>query len=354
MAKPVKVLICDDSIFFRKALERGLSTDPEIEVVGVAASAAEARELLKTLKPDLLTLDIEMPRMNGVDFLKELMQTAPLPVIMVSSLDVRVFDILAAGAIDFCAKPKSNSPADTEEFYAELREKIKGGAKAKLRVPTAKKVVPKTISVANATASFQQTRQNDTVVAGAKVIAIGASTGGTEAIVEVVKNLPTNLPGIVVVQHMPEGFTRMFAERLNKLAAVSVKEAENGDPILPGTVLIAPGGLQLSVEKKGMGLAVKVAPGPKVSGHCPSVDHMFHSVAANVGKFAVGVILTGMGGDGAEGLLAMRNAGAYTIGQDKESCVVYGMPMVAYNKGAVCKQLTLTKIGNEIVRSVGK
>lgn len=354
MVKPVKVLVCDDSIFFRQALAKGLGADKEIEVVGVAASAAEARELLKTLKPDLMTLDIEMPRMNGVDFLKELMQSAPLPVIMVSSLDVRVFDILAAGAVDFCAKPKSNSPSDIEDFYEELREKVKGSANAKLRLATTKKVVPKTISVANATVTLQQQRSSEIVGVGAKVIAIGASTGGTEAIVEIVKKLPGNLPGIVIVQHMPEGFTKMFAERLNRLCSMEVKEAQNGDPILPGTVLVAPGGLQLSVEKKGIGLAVKVGPGAKVSGHCPSVDYMFHSVAESAGKFAVGVILTGMGGDGAEGLLAMRKAGAYTIGQDKESCVVYGMPMVAFNKGAVCKQLSLTKIKDEIVRSVGR
>lgn len=339
--KKIRVLVVDDSILFRTTLQTRLGRDNYIEIVGTAGDAMDAMAKIETLHPDVVTLDVEMPRMNGIDFLKTLMPKHPLPVVVVSSLPITTLDALSAGAVDFVKKPTAQTSADIDAFIRELSIKIKIASTA--RVASAKPVavapsMPKTTLLKRASA--------DTL------IAIGASTGGTEAIIAVLRNLPPQTPGIVIVQHMPPVFTKMYAERIDKICAMSVKEAENGDRVQTGQVLIAPGGFQMRLARDGKGYYVKIGEGDKVNGHCPSVDVLFDSVAEFAKGKALGVILTGMGGDGARGLLAMRKSGSYTIGQDQESCVVYGMPMVAQNIGAVTQQLPLTQIGPELVRSL--
>lgn len=348
VGKKVRVLIVDDSLFFRKVLSDGLEKEKDIQVIGTAIDVDDAKVKIKALKPDVLTLDVEMPKMNGIEFLKQLMQTEPLPVIMVSGVNVRVFDTLAAGAVDFVKKPQSKSLADMDQFFKELSNKIKIASVAELKT---KKNKPVNASVPGAPVKKIFNSMIPKTVQDRYVIAIGASTGGTEAILEVLQPLPKDMPGIVVTQHMPTGFTKMYAERANRLCALEVKEAEDHDLIQPGRVLIAPGGMQMTVVKRpNGGYAVRCQPGEKVSGHCPSVDVLFQSVADKVRQDALGVILTGMGSDGAKGLLNMRMNGAYTIGQDKESSVVYGMPMVAFNSGAVCKQVSCGNISDEILQ----
>lgn len=332
----IKVLIVDDSILFRKTLEQGLTADSHIDVIGTAVDSFDAMEKIKTLHPDVVTMDVEMPKMNGIDFIKKLLPIHPVPVVVVSSLPLNALDALDAGAVDFVKKPEIKSPQDLNNFIRELTIKVK---------------IASTAHVGKRVAPLPPSASNLTVKAAADniVIAIGASTGGTEAILTVVKNLPATTPGIVIVQHMPPVFTNMYAQRLDKICKMRVKEAENNDRVERGRILIAAGEYHLRLAKDMRGYYVKSEPGPKVSGHCPSVDVLFDSVAAVAGRNAVGVILTGMGSDGANGLLKMRKKGAYTIGQDKESCVVYGMPMVAFNIGGVAKQLPLTRIDNEII-----
>lgn len=352
----IRVLVVDDSLFFREVLARGLSKNTGIEIVGTACDAEDAKRKIQTLHPDVLTLDVEMPKMSGIDFLKQLMQTNPLPVIMVSAVNMRVFDTLDAGAVDFVKKPESKSPADMDAFFKDLSAKIRIAAVAKL--PKAKSQTsasatkPATAAKLSIAPIIGVPKLSGSILNNKRyVVAIGASTGGTEAILNVLKRMPAQMPGIVITQHMPPGFTKMFAERLNKLCALTVKEASDHDPILPGQALIAPGGLQMRVIRRAAGgYEVRCVPGEKVSGHCPSVDELFRSVAEVVKRDAVGVIMTGMGSDGANGLLQMRQAGAYTIGQDKDSSVVYGMPMVAHNKGAVCKQTSCDNIAAEVLQ----
>lgn len=335
--KKIKVLIVDDSIFVRKTFETKLSLDQDLEVVGTAVDPFDAMEKIKQLKPDVLTVDVEMPKMNGIIFLKQLMQTKPIPVVVVSSLPINVLDALNAGAVDFVKKPDIRLPEDLNSFIVDLAAKIKIASVAHVgRTPVAPAVPSVLSKLTGATTN--------------KVIAIGASTGGTEAILSIIKDLPVTTPGIVIVQHMPPVFTKMYAERIDKLVNMQVKEAANNDRVKPGIILIAAGDSHLTLCRDAMGYYVKSAPGPKVSGHCPSVDVLFDSVAATAGGNAIGIILTGMGSDGAKGLLKMRQAGAYTIGQNKESCVVYGMPMVAYNIGAVTNQFPLANINTEIIR----
>ncbi len=336
----IKVLIVDDSIFVRKTLETKLGSDPHIEVVGTATDPFDAMEKIKNLKPDVLTVDVEMPKMNGIDFIKQLMHTKPVPVVVVSSLPINVLDALNAGAVDFVKKPNIHLPDDLKSFIMELSTKIKIASVARVGQTSAATTSSPLSSLTNASSET--------------VIAIGASTGGTEAILSVVKDLPSSTPGIVVVQHMPAGFTKMYAERIDKIVNMRVKEAANNDRVENGVILIAAGENHLTLCRDKLGYYVKSAPGPKVSGHCPSVDVLFDSVASIAKGNAVGIILTGMGGDGAKGLLKMRQAGAYTIGQNKKSCVVYGMPMVAYNVGAVTKQLALSNISAEIIRYLNK
>lgn len=344
--KKIRLLIVDDSIFFRKALSNALSSDPRIEVVGMAVDAMDAMSKITSLRPDVVTLDVEMPKLNGIDFLKKLIPIHPIPVVVVSSLPLRVLDALDAGAVDFVRKADGTSPDAMKNFMSELIIKIKIASTA--QVGKVKKAAP-----SSATAAMKSIPKPLTLLGNTDkntIIAIGASTGGTEAILEVVKDLPATTPGIIIVQHMPPVFTNMYAQRLDRCCKMSVKEAQNGDRIEPGKIIIAAGEYHLRLAKDARGYYVKSEPGEKVSGHCPSVDVMFESVAAVAGANAMGIELTGMGADGAKGLLKMRQAGAYTVGQDKDSCVVYGMPMVAFNIGAVQKQLPLSDIGAEIIR----
>lgn len=464
VVRKIRVLVVDDSILFREILIDQLKLDPYIEVAGYAVDSFDAFEKIESLRPDVITLDVEMPKMNGIEFLKKLMPVDPHPVVVVSSLPINALDALEVGAVDFVKKPVIKKPGDLQDFIKELASMIKiasiarignrkprevvsidpssedsltpahvvipvlsgteivtpiggepatspketdansdatggDGSKHPMRetqgeTPVAPPVVPSdeplkgTVTVRDATASqseqtqsqmrherlveklkkvidrtqssigkTQQTdRKKDTPLGKPphkkqlSLVAVGASTGGTEAVLSVIRELPENFPSVLVVQHMPAGFTKMYAERLHKNCKMTVKECQDGDRVEPGLVLIAAGEHHMWVEKDSRGLYVRCQKGEKVSGHCPSVDVLFNSVADIAGEGAVGVILTGMGSDGAKGLLNMRNQGAYTIGQDKDTSVVYGMPMASYNIGAVAKQLPLDRIAPELIR----
>ncbi len=321
--RSIRVLIVEDSLVFRELLVQNLNKDPAIEVVATAKDPFEARDAILKYRPDVMTLDVELPRMNGIEFLQKLMPQYPLPVVVISALSDKVFDALNAGAVDFVAKPSITGRAQLEDFIQnELLVKIKIASTAKISQIKQK-------AVAQAQHGFSGTGKE-------LIVAIGASTGGTEAIFSVVKDFGTDIPGVIIVQHMPPGFTKMYAQRLDNQCRVQVKEAQTGDRVLPGHVLIAPGGDEhMRLVKVNGVYQVEIKPGPRVNGHCPSVDVLFDSVAKVAGPSALGIILTGMGGDGAKGLLAMRKAGARTIGQDESTCVVYGMPKVAYDIGAV-------------------
>lgn len=340
---PIKVLVVEDSIVFRELLVQNLSRDPAIRVVGTARDPYEARDAILALKPDVMTLDVELPRMNGIEFLRKLIPQYPLPVVVISSLSDKVFDAMSAGAVDFVAKPAVSSRKQLEDFIKnELLVKIKIASGAK-------------IGNIKRTVMMNQEEQRPSVKRGNLIVAIGASTGGTEATSAVVRQYGTDIPGIVCVQHMPPGFTQMYAKRLDNECRFQVKEAETGDRVLPGRMLIAPGGdRHMHLVKVGTGYQVEIKAGPKVNGHCPSVDVLFDSVAKAAGADALGIILTGMGGDGAKGLLAMRKAGARTIGQDESTCVVYGMPKVAYDLGAVEYQEKLSDIAGRTYALLNK
>ena len=330
--RSIKVLIVDDSLVFRELLVQNLSRDPAITVVATAKDPYEARDAIIRHKPDVMTRDVELPRMSGIEFLRKLMPQYPLPVVVISALSDRVFDAMNAGAVDFVGKPTVTNRTQLEEFIRnELLVKIK---------------IASTAKIGNIKKKIQgQNYNGPQVFKNNLLVAIGASTGGTEAIFEVVMGFGPDIPGVVIVQHMPPGFTGMYAKRLNDQCRVRVKEAQTGDRVLPGHVLIAPGGDQhMRLVKVNGAYQVECRSGPRVNGHCPSVDVLFESVAKTAKKDAVGIILTGMGGDGAKGLLAMRSAGAKTIGQDESSCVVYGMPKVAYDIGAVEQQVKLADI----------
>lgn len=334
MPKKIKVLIVDDSILFREVLLRGFSSDPEIEVVATASDPFDARDKIIAHEPDVMTCDVEMPKMNGIEFIQRLMPQYPLPIIVVSSTSGTVFDAMNAGAVDFVGKPDLSSVNSVENFIVDLIVKIKIAANATVQKASTESVSKRIDNIASVEAN--------------RIIAIGASTGGTEAIFNVLKKLPPDVPGIVIVQHIPPNFSRMFAERLNNTTGLIVKEAKSGDIVEKGKVLIAPGDQHMVIKKFGDKYKVECFLSEKVNGHCPSVDVLFESVAKVAGNHAIGVILTGMGYDGAKGLMAMRRKGARTIGQDEKSCVVYGMPKVAYNIGAVEKQASLDNIANNI------
>lgn len=338
----IRVLIVDDSATARAVLRDILENDPDIEVVGSASDAYVARDKIVELRPDVICLDVEMPRMDGITFLRRLMHYVPIPVVMVSSLTQNgaktTLEALEAGAVDFVPKPHSHIYDGKDEMRDELLTKIKMASRVRVHQRALQ-----SIRQANTTSLAETTN---------KILAIGASTGGTEALKEVLMGLPRNAPGTVIVQHMPANFTAPFADRLNALCAMEVREARNGDSITPGVVLIAPGDYHMVVRRSGARYYVEIGSGDKVSGHRPSADVLLNSVAKIAGANAIGVILTGMGGDGARGLLAMRNAGARTIGQDEASCIVYGMPKVAYELGAVERQLPLSKIAEGIVQSL--
>ena len=343
----IKVLIVDDSAVIREMFLRILSSDPQIEVVGSAPDAFSAREKILDLKPDVITLDIEMPKMDGITFLKRLMEYHPKPVIIVSAFTSRgselALEAIENGAIEVMSKP--GAAYALNEVADELISKVKIAAKAQIR-----KIIP-SVKTHKALKSAENLAS-----AGAKknveLIAIGASTGGVHALQVVLEQLPAYTPGIVVVQHMPEQFTKSFANRLNDLCAMKVKEAEDGDKIVQGQVLIAPGNYHMLVAKGATGNSVVIKKGPLVSGHRPSVDILFKSVSQNFGRNAVGVILTGMGADGAEGLKLMRGQGSKTIAQDEASCVVYGMPKEAVLRGGVEFVFSLDHISGKIIELI--
>ncbi|WP_312430426.1 protein-glutamate methylesterase/protein-glutamine glutaminase [Lacrimispora sp.] len=343
MAKKIRVFIVDDSLLFRKVLIDNLSQNPNIEVIGYAVDAFDAERKIPLLKPDVVTLDVEMPMINGIEFVKKLLPKHPVPVILVSSLNLNVFEALSAGAVDFVRKPDMSSSNTASTFLNTLISKIFIASRAVIKVPVSPPALIEPGKSALGKTAFSLNASNT-------IIAIGASTGGTEATLQVLKDLPADTPGIVVTQHMPEGFTKMYADRLNRLCAMNVKEAQSGDTIERGQVLIAPGDLQMKVVKMGSRYTVSCYPGEKVSGHRPSVDVLFQSIADTAGASSVGIIMTGMGRDGAEGLLNMKKKGAFTIGQDAESCVVYGMPMVAYNIGAVTRQVSCANIAGVLMK----
>ncbi|CUX71847.1 Chemotaxis response regulator protein-glutamate methylesterase [Clostridium sp. C105KSO15] len=343
MNEKIRVFVVDDSLLFRKVLIDNLSQNPHIEVVGYAIDAFDAERKIPSLKPDVVTVDVEMPRVNGIEFVKKLLPKYQVPVILVSSLNLNVFEALSAGAVDFVRKPDMSASNTASTFLNTLISKIFIASRARIKVPAA---APSPVVSQNLMGGVRPFSLN----ACNTVIAIGASTGGTEATLQVLKDLPADTPGIVVTQHMPEGFTRMYADRLNHLCQMNVKEAQTGDVIERGQVLIAPGDLQMKVIRAGNRYTVNCFSGEKVSGHRPSVDVLFQSVADSAGASSVGIIMTGMGRDGADGLLKMKKKGAFTIGQDAESCVVYGMPMVAYNIGAVTMQTSCSNISNVLLK----
>ena len=337
-----KVLIVDDSSLMRQLLTQILSSDPELEVVGTAGDPFVAREKIKALLPDVITLDIEMPRMDGLTFLEKLMRGHPMPVVMISTLTERgaetTLRALSLGAIDYIPKPKLDVSRGTVEQSQEIIDKVKTAAKARVRIfqlpsnSTEERPLP--------IRHFAATH---------KVVAIGASTGGTEALKAVLAPLPADFPGIVIVQHMPEAFTRQFAERLNSICKLNVQEAKDGDRILRGRALLAPGGHHMAVVRKGVENSVRVYRGERVNRHQPSVDVLFSSCARQLGLNAVGVLLTGMGADGAKGMLEMKESGAFTMAQDEATCVVYGMPREALRLGGVEQVLPLGHIPAALV-----
>jgi two-component system chemotaxis response regulator CheB len=339
--KQTRVIIVDDSAFVRQVLSEILSSDPSIAVVGTAPDPLVAREMIKTLNPDVVTLDIEMPRMDGLAFLEKIMTLRPMPVIMISSLTQKGADAalraLEIGAIDFVAKPMIGLSDGFAALRDEIIAKVKAAAGAHVRPLSRDR--PRTAPLSPGFAYSSSER----------LIAVGASTGGVEALQELLMSFPPDAPAILVTQHMPALFTASFAERLNNCCAVGVSQARDGERVLPGHVYIAPGGFHLELARNGANYVCWVHEQPLVSGHRPSVDVLFRSVAKAAGPNSVGIILTGMGKDGAAGLLEMRHAGASTIGQDEASCVVYGMPKAAHDCGATEVELPLSKIALEVL-----
>ncbi len=346
MADNIRVLVVDDSVVFCNFMKKEMDACDGIEIIDVAHSAAEAKEKILALNPDVITLDVEMPGMSGIEFLKKFIPESTIPVIVITCSPTSAFEAMGAGAIEFIKKPVSGSKSELDKFIVRVATVVRYAKIVKLQP---RKVPAKPVSKVDAAVTPLN------LVGEARkdvVIALGASTGGTDALVEVVKRLPANTPPVLITQHMPPSFTKMFAERIDRISPMSAKEAEDGDRLKTGQIIVAAGGLQMRLAKDSRGYYVTSRPGEKVSGHCPSVDVLFTSVAEVAGANAVGAILTGMGADGAEGLLKMRQAGAYTIGQDEETCVVYGMPGVAFKKGAVMSQLPLQKIAEQILLKV--
>ena len=334
----IKVLIVDDSAVVRQILRGALSADPDIQVVGTAPDPYVARDMIVEFKPDVVTLDVEMPRMDGITFLRKLMRHYPLPVIIVSSLTSAggelALEALAAGAVEVMCKPGASLTLD--DMTAELIAKIKTAAGAR---------VSKREDVGGTTKVALMGRTTN------QIVAVGASTGGTVALEYVLRRMPADAPGMVIAQHMPALFTKQFADRLNRLSAMEIREAQEDDSVLPGVALVAPGDKHLLLRRSGMRTFVSVKDGPLVHQQRPSVDVLFRSVAHTAGKNAIGVIMTGMGVDGAAGLTEMRQAGAHTIAQDEASCVVFGMPKAAIEMGAVERVLPIKEIPDAILQS---
>lgn len=352
--KKIKVLVVDDSALVRQTLSDILNSDPDIEVVGTAADPILAAERMRSVVPDVITLDVEMPRMDGLTFLQKLMSQHPIPVVMCSSLaesgSETALKALEYGAVDIITKPKLGTKQFIEESRVRICDAVKGAAAARLgplrAMRTMKEVSPKytadvIMEKPNTKAMIQTTE---------KVVVVGASTGGTEALKVFLEMLPDDTPGIVIVQHMPENFTAAFARRLDSICRVTVKEAQDNDTVVRGRALIAPGNHHVLLKRSGARYYVEIKEGPLVSRHRPSVDVLFRSAARYAGKNAVGVIMTGMGDDGAHGMKEMFDAGAVTIAQDEATCVVYGMPLEAVRKGGVNKIMPLQNIAAEVLR----
>ena len=341
--RKIRVLVIDDSALIRGVLKEIINRESDMECVGAAPDPLAARELIKALNPDVLTLDVEMPKMDGLDFLQRLMRLRPMPVLMISTLTEGgsniTFRALELGAVDFVAKPKLDIARGMEEYAIEITDKIRAVAQAQVRRKIIEPVIHEKFS-ADAILPSTKGRYSSTE----KLIVIGASTGGTEAIKEVLNKLPADAPGVLVTQHMPEHFTKSFADRLNSLCRISVKEAEHNERILPGFAYIAPGNSHLLIKRSGARYMVELNQGPLVNRHRPSVDVLFRSAANVAGANALGIILTGMGKDGVQGMLEMKQAGSFTIAQDEASCVVFGMPKEAIAAGGVREVLPLQNI----------
>lgn len=335
----IKVLIVDDSVFFADMLKTGLSRYSGLSVVGTASNSYEARDKILTLDPDVLTLDIEMPRMDGIRFLKQLLPQYPIPVIMVSSLDSRREDALRAGAAAFLVKPSLSDGGGVNFFIKNLAENI-------MQIGSSLSGTSSASAAASNTAAPSSPLPPKK---GTDIIALGASTGGTDALEVVVKGLKPDCPPVIITQHMPPVFTGMYSERLNRTTPLAVFEAKDGMRLKKGMCVVAEGGKHMELHKDASGYYISSREGEKVSGHCPSVDVMFESAAGCSGSATVAALLTGMGADGAKGLLSLKKAGAYTIGQNKDTCVVYGMPMEAYKLGAVCEEAPLERISGIIL-----
>ncbi|MEY4592568.1 MAG: hypothetical protein RIR18_1463 [Pseudomonadota bacterium] len=350
-----RVLIIDDSALMRKLLMEIINTEKDLEVVGAAPDAHIAREMIKTLNPDVVTLDVQMPKMDGIEFLEKLMRLRPTPVVMVSSFteagSETTLKALELGAVDFIGKPRGDSPSSMEEYSHELCEKLRAASSAKLQ---RKLVTTKATTTSSISSGLALRSPEARTFHSGTVIYLGASTGGTEAIKEFLAGVPANCPPILIVQHMPETFTASFAKRLDSLSAPHVIEAKGGERIEAGTVYIAPGHSHMIVKKTPAGLQIELQQTPPVNRHRPAVDVLFDSAALVSGKQAIGVILTGMGKDGAQGLLRMKQAGALTFGQDEHSCVVYGMPKEAFNVGAVQEVVSLSEMSKKVLHSISR
>ncbi len=337
----IRVLCVDDSALMRNIISAVVNQQPDMEMVATAPDPITARELIKKFNPDVLTLDIDMPRMNGLEFLSRLMRLRPMPVVMISSLTAKgsaaTLNALELGAVDFIAKPDAREVKAIDAWASQVSEKIRTAAKVTLT---------QQVSAPTQTKLLTATRLGEE-----KIIAIGSSTGGTEALRQVLMPLPPSCPAVLIAQHMPPGFTRSFAQRLNSLCAMSVKEAVDGEPVLTGTAYIAPGDYHMEIERFGKGYQIRLNTHQPVNRHRPSVDVLFHSVAKHAGQHATGAILTGMGGDGARGLLAMRQAGAHTLAQSEKSCVVFGMPREAIALQAAIEVADLDEIARRLLDS---
>ncbi len=348
MSTKIRVVVVDDSALVRGLLAEIIDRQPDMTCIGAAADPLVAREMIRNLNPDVITLDVEMPRMDGIDFLSRLMRLRPMPVVMVSTLTERGADVtlkaLELGAVDFVAKPKIGVADGLRQLGADITDKIRTAAKARVH-----RLAAPATSTPGAPPPKPVTMASLGRLSTEKIIFIGASTGGTEATREVLVNLPADCPAVMITQHMPPGFTKSYAARLNSLCRIRVAEAQDGERVLPGHAYIAPGGFHLSVERSGANYIARVQDGEPVNRHKPSVEVLFDSAARVVGRNALGVMLTGMGGDGARAMRTMRDAGSYNLVQDEQSCVVFGMPREAINHGAASEVLPLTQIAPKLV-----
>jgi two-component system, chemotaxis family, protein-glutamate methylesterase/glutaminase len=347
----IKVLVVDDSLLMRTLLTEIINGAPDMQVIGAAPDAIAAREMIKTLNPDVMTLDVEMPRMNGLEFLSRVMRLRPMPVVMVSAFTARGSEItlqaLELGAVDFVAKPRADNALLLQNCADEIRDKIRGASHAQVRI--SRNVVPPVGAAMPLPPGGGERSNLSASCLSSHLVAIGSSTGGTEALKQVLCSMPEDVPGIVMVQHMPETFTPSFAKRLDNLSRLTVVEAQGGEKILPGHAYLAPGHSHMVVKKSGAGWITELLHTDPVNRHRPAVDVLFHSVAEHVGNCGLGVILTGMGKDGAQGMLHMRQEGAWNVGQDQASCVVYGMPREAAHVGALDDVAPLGEIGGRIL-----